>query len=102
MRRVRFSKTYGNEFEALLSQGLRHFSVKIVQSKRQLVRATIHQFLVRHPARPVDPVLGICAYEVSNTPFVLLYDYDDAELRVHFVIHKSADRTKIDLSKIDW
>jgi len=102
MRSVRFSKTFGDEFEALLRQGLIYFSVRIVQSKRNLVRVAINEFLVRHPVRPVDPVLGICAYEVSRTPFVLLYDFDDHELRIHLVVHKSADRSKIDLSKIIW
>lgn len=102
MRRVRFSQTFGDEYEALLRQGLTHFSVQVIQSKRHLVHTTIHQFLARHPVRPVDPALGICAYEVAKTPFVLLYDYDDDELRIHLVVHKSADRTKIDLSKIAW
>ena len=35
---------------------------------------------------------------VAKTPFVLLYD--DAELRIHMIIHASADRTPIDLSRV--
>lgn len=101
MRRVRYSKTFGKEFEALLSQGLKRFSLAVVRSKRQKVKTTVHQVLARHPVRPVDPILGTCAYEVTDTPFVLLYDFDD-ELRIHLVLHKNADRTKIDLSKIVW
>ena len=102
MRRVSLSRTYDDELDRLLSQGLQHFSVAVVERKRDQVEDTIRQFLARHPVRPVDPVLGICAYEVAKTPFVPLYDYDDDELRIHLVVHESADRTKIDLSKITW
>ena len=35
-------------------------------------------------------------------PFAVLYDYDDAELRVHFVIHAQADLRKLDLTLVEW
>ncbi len=47
-------------------------------------------------------MLGICAYHVTATPFVLLYDYDDTELRIHLIIHAKADRAQIDLSAVEW
>ncbi len=81
-------------------QGALRFGVQVARQKRDQVTRTIERFLVRHPVRPVDPVLGICAYPVAQTPFVLLYD--DTELRIHLIIHASADRTAIDLAGVVW
>ena len=102
MRAVRFSRTFRVEFAALLAQGVPRFGAAVVAQKRAAVLNTIRNFLARHPVRPVDPVIGICAYPVTRTPFVILYDYDDAELRIHLVIHASADRTLVDLDTVVW
>ena len=102
MRTVRLSRTYQEELVELLSQGLPRFGTTVVAEKRASVIDTIDNFLVFHPRRPLDPILGICAYPVTKTPFVLLYDYDDHELRIHLIIHGSADRTLIDLSTVVW
>ena len=59
-------------------------------------------FLAHYPISQVDPVIGICAYQVRTTPIVVLYDYDDAELRIHMLIHAAADRTQVDLSAVVW
>ena len=102
MRRIRLSRTYQHELEELLEQGIPRFGLAVVEQKRDLVNDTIEQFLARHPRRPVDPVLGIWSYPVTDAPFVLLYDFDDHELRIHLIIHESADRTLIDLATIEW
>jgi hypothetical protein len=102
MRAVRLSKTYDDEFAKLLEQGLARFGAAIVRQKRDLVERTITEFLAAHPVRPIDPVLGICAYPVTKAPFVLLYDYDDDELRLHLIIHRHADRAAIDLASVIW
>ena len=88
--------------QILLEQGVAAFGSRVAGQKRSDVMSTIRTFLAVHPKRPVDPEIGICAYPVTGAPFVILYDYDDAELRVHLVIHARADRTKIDLSKVVW
>ena len=102
MRAIRFSRTFRTELAALLRQGVPRFGPAVVAQKRAAVLDTIRNFLARHPMRPVDPVIGICAYPVTGVPFVILYDYDDAELRIHLVIHASADRTLVDLSTVVW
>lgn len=102
MRRVRLSKTFGVEAEALLEQGVARFGFAVIEQKRNLIRKTIEQYLALYPRRPVDPILGIWSYPVTDTPFVLIYDFDDAELRIHLMIHERADRTLIDLSTVDW
>lgn len=102
MRKVRLSQTYRVELRALLSQGLPRFGVQTVRRSRDRVERAIEQTLAQHPRRLIDPQVGICTYHVSKTPFVLLYDFDDRELRVHLLIHGSMDRAAIDLTKVVW
>ena len=86
----------------MLEQGIPRFGLDVVEQKRNLIKSTIEQFLTRHPVRPVDPILGIWAYPLTGTPFVLLYDFNDAELRIHLIIHAGADRRLVDLSTVEW
>ncbi len=102
MRRIRLSKTFTAEGEKLLEQGVPRFGERVVEEKRNLITRTIEQHLAYFPRRTVDPILGICAYPITGAPFVLLYDYDDEELRVHLIIHASADRSLINLSTVEW
>jgi plasmid stabilization system protein ParE len=102
MRRVRYSRSFFEEFATLLEQGVDRFGPTVVAAKRAALLDTINRVLARHPKRPVDPDLGMCAYQVRKSPFVVLYDYDEDELRVHLVIHASSDRTQVDLSKVVW
>lgn len=102
MRAIRYSRTFFLDLETLLSQGLDRFGVRVVAEKRDLVLAAITRTLRHFPVRPPDPALGIGVFRVARTPFVLLYDYDDAELRIYTVVHGRADRSSIDLTAIDW
>lgn len=45
MTTVRLSKTYDDELEKLLQQGLAHYSVGLVKSKRDHVERTMRTFL---------------------------------------------------------
>ena len=102
MRSIRYSQSFYEELATLLEQGIDRFGPAVVAQKRADVLGTIKDYLAHHPRRPVDDVLGICAYQVRTVPFVILYDYDDSELRVHLVIHASADRTQVDLGAVVW
>jgi mRNA-degrading endonuclease RelE of RelBE toxin-antitoxin system len=102
MRRVKYSQSFFEEFATLLEQGIDRFGPTVVAAKRKKALDTISGILACYPRRSVDPGLGICAYQVRTTPFVVLYDFDDDELRIHLVIHASADRTSVDLSAIVW
>lgn len=102
MRTIRLSQTFNEELSQLLEQGQDNFGARVALRSSNRVRHTIETFLVRHPRRTVDPILGICAYPVRDVPFVLLYDYDDHELRMHLVIHAKSDRTLVDLSTVVW
>ncbi len=100
MRAIRYSRTFFRDLETLLSQGLDRFGVRVVAETRDLMLAAITQTLQHFPVRPPD--LGVGVFRVPRTPFVLLYDYDDAELRIYTVVHGRADRGSIDLTAIDW
>ncbi len=102
MRSIRLSRTFNEELSALLEQGLSQFGAQVVAQKSTLVFWTIQHFLAHYPVRPIDPHLGICAYPVTRTPFVILYDYDAIELRIHLIINGAADRTQIDLATVKW
>ena len=101
-RRVRRSRNYLESFQNLLEQGLPKYGVRVVEAKRAIVDRLITEFLSRHPRRPIDPVLGLYTYPVSGTPFLLIYDFDDDELRLHLVVHVGMERSGIDLSDIQW
>jgi mRNA-degrading endonuclease RelE of RelBE toxin-antitoxin system len=103
MRSIRVSQTFLEQLNELLDQGEQRYGRALIEEKKGLVYGTIRKHIALFPAsRLRDPDLGLHAYPVTGTPFVLLYDYDDAELRIHFVLHKRADRTKIDPSDIEW
>jgi mRNA-degrading endonuclease RelE of RelBE toxin-antitoxin system len=102
MRRVPLSKTFFQQLHVLLEQGYPKFGERVVLEKRDLVFHLIEQHLTLYPRIPRDPKHGLCAYPVRRTPFVLAYDYDDAELRVLFVFHKHADLTDLDPSAVEW
>ena len=103
MRNVRISKTALDQLNTLLAQGIEPFGVRVVAEKRDRVYATIEDVLTAFPAikRP-HPDLGLCVYPIARTPFVLLYDFDDSELRVHFIFHRHADLRDLDQSSIEW
>ena len=103
MRSVRYSKTFTDEFETLLDQGEARFGSTVVDSKKRLVRSTITGHLATFPLTGhIEPAHGLYTYAVRRSPFVLLYDFDDAELRIHMVVHKGADRTTLDPATVEW
>jgi len=102
MRQVRHSRTFFQQLHLLLEQGYPKFGERVVLEKRNLVFRLIEQHLAAYPKIPRDPKHGLCVYPVRKTPFVLVYDYDDAELRVLFVFHKHADLSDLNQSMVEW
>jgi plasmid stabilization system protein ParE len=103
MRKVRVSKTALDQLNALLAQGIEPFGVRVVAEKRDRVYATIEHVLAAFPAikRP-HPNLGLCVYPIARTAFVVLCNFDDSELRVHFIFHRHADLRDLDPTSIQW
>ena len=102
MRRVRISQTFRDQLDELIAQGFPKFGERVVTEKRNLVLDLINGHLARHPRRPRDSQHGMCVYTVSKTPFVLIYDYDDHELRVLFIFYGSDDLRRLDPSTVEW
>ena len=102
MRRVRLSKTFRDQLDELIAQGYPKFGERVVTEKRDAVLRTITEHLAAYPRRPRDDRHGYCVYPVSKTPFVLIYDFDDHELRVLFIFHGRDDLRRLDPSTVEW
>lgn len=103
MRAIRLSVTFNDQLNELLDYGEVIFGTRITEQKKLAVYNAIEHYLGPHPGtRRPDPILGLCRYPVSRTPFVLLYDFDDAELRVHFIVHKHASLDELDPTSAEW
>jgi hypothetical protein len=90
-------------FETLLAQGLPRFGFRVISEKQQIVDRVIDTYLAAHPQSGFwDPHRKVCHYPISGTPFTVVYEYDDDELRVLFIVHQRADRRRLDPSDVEW
>lgn len=103
MRAVRLSITFNDQLNELLAQGEARFGQAVADEKRRKVYSTIRTFLARHPntKRP-QRRLRLVDYPIDDTPFMVLYDFDDAQLRVHFVFHRRASLRNLDPRSAEW
>jgi hypothetical protein len=103
MRTVRYSRTFALALDDLLAQGSRHYNAQLLAEKRALVRRTLEYHVAAFPRlkRP-HPDLGLVVYPIRKTPFVVLYDFDDSELRAHFILHKRASLDDLDPTSAQW
>ena len=78
MRTVRYSLTARDQLRELLALGVSRFGVGVVAETRDRVFDIVDNFLAKFPAtkRP-HPSLGLVVYPISDTPFLVLYDYDN-------------------------
>ena len=102
MRRVQLSQTFIAQFDNLLEQGYPQFGERVVLEKRERVFRLIEDHLAHYPRMPRSADHGLCVYPVRGTPFVLIYDFDDAELRIYGIFHGRADLGPFDPGSVDW
>jgi mRNA-degrading endonuclease RelE of RelBE toxin-antitoxin system len=102
MRRVLRSRTYLAQLKTFIEKGTKTFGAAVAERTLARIDHTIEQHLAHYPKKPFDHRLGLYVYAVSRTPFVLIYDFDDEELRVHFIVYGRADRNNIDPLSADW
>jgi hypothetical protein len=103
MRAIRISKSYLVALHELLAYGEARFGSAVVDDKRARVEHTIEQILSEYPGiGRFEANLGVYSYAVTSAPFVLLYDFDDVELRIHLIVHAGADRSRVALAEIEW
>jgi plasmid stabilization system protein ParE len=102
MRYVRTSKTYEQQRNVLLDYGTKTFGYTVADQKRRRLEYVIETFLVEYPVRARDSIVHLYLYSISQTPFVVVYDYTDTELRVHALVHKRTSKKTIKKIKIVW
>jgi mRNA-degrading endonuclease RelE of RelBE toxin-antitoxin system len=102
MRQVRYSTTFIHQFHTLLAQGEAKFGARVADQKRDLVYDTIDGYLALFPQKRRDPDIELYTHAIAGTPFVVIYDFDDEELRVFFIVHGHADRARIDPDAVEW
>jgi hypothetical protein len=103
MRTVIYSKTFDEQLLDYLEQGARVFGTAVAIEKQTRVYTTIKDVIARNPGlKRHDPALGLVVYPISKTPFLVLYDYDDAQLRVHFIFIGGKSLSHIDPAAVEW
>ena len=103
MRRVRIAPSARDAFQHLLEQGAEKFGIALVMQKERAVYEALDTKIALSPHQGAfDEHLELLTYHVKKTPFVLVYEYDDAEVRVLFIVHERADRRSLDPSSVDW
>jgi hypothetical protein len=102
MRRVVRSRTYVTQLKTFIQQGTETFGAAVAERTLARIDHIIEQHLARYPKKPIDDQLGLCVHAVSRTPFVLIYDFDEEEIRIHFIVPARADRTRIDPMSVEW
>jgi plasmid stabilization system protein ParE len=103
MRAVVYSITFNDQLNAMFGYSDQHFGAMQTDQMKQRLYAKVDTFLALFPAaKQPDPELGLTLYPIHGTPFVVAYDFDDDELRMHFVFHKSTDTTAIDPGGAVW
>ena len=102
-RAVKLSKTFNDQLIDQIDFGERRFGRRVAEQKKEKVLATIEGLLASTPGvkRP-HPTLGLVVYPVTDTPFMVLYDFTETELRVHFVLHTSASLEDLDPKSAEW
>jgi plasmid stabilization system protein ParE len=102
MRRIHRSRTYVTQLQLFIEQGIATFGVTVANRTLDRIDRTL-EYLAHFPAsKKPDPRLGLIVSRVTKTPFVVLYDFDDAELRVHFILPARADRRDLDPTSAEW
>ena len=102
-RLVRVSCSAREQFRLMLAQGEAKFGANIADEKRGLVVAAIENHLAEYPHRGLKQRRQkFFTHYVSMTPFVVVYEYDETELRVLFIVHNSADRRRLKLTDVEW
>jgi hypothetical protein len=103
MRTVRLSVTFNDRLNELLDRGEIEFGRELVEEKRRLVYAAIRQYIAVFPgSRRRDETLALHIYPVANTPFLLAYDFDETEVRIHYILPAKSDRIPVDPADIIW
>ena len=100
---IRFSRTARDQFQILLAHGAEKFGIDLADQKRRLVEDCIANYLIDHPEHGLrDKGRSFFHHRVAKTPFTVVYDFDENELRILFIVHSRADRRRLDPVSVEW
>ena len=102
MRSIRLSRTYTEQLTDYLDAGEQRFGRAVADAKRAKVVETLRLLAHNPRIKRRHPDLGLVVYPVGDTPFFLVYDYDDAELRVLYIFINGKPLSDIDPAAVDW
>ncbi len=103
MRTVRYAQSAEASLRTLLAQGAAKFGVDVADEKRLLLRTCVSTYLAEYPHHDLrTPGQTFRHYPVADTPFTVVFDYDEVELRVLFIVHQRADRRQLDVRDVIW
>lgn len=102
MRAIRLSKTYYDQLADYLDAGEVKFGRAVAEEKRAKVVQAIRRLAEAPAIKRRHPELGLVIYPVTGTPFFLVYDYDEKELRVLFIFIKGKPTETIDPTDVEW
>lgn len=103
MRTVKLSKTFNDQLIDYIEFGEQQYGARVAEDKKRRVLSTIRTTLAASPSlKRRDPALDLVVYPITGTPFFIVYDYDDSELRVHFVFINGKPLTEIDPASAEW
>ena len=103
MRTLRLSETFNDQRNELLDYGESRLGTVVTERKKTTAYDTIERYVLRHPeAMRSTTDFGLRISPVTRTPFVVLYDFDDAKVRIHFIVHGSANWSVLDPKSTRW
>lgn len=105
LRRVVYARTFREQLARFIEQGERRYGARLAEEKEHLVLDFIDTTLARSPGlKPRHPALGLVFYPVSRTPFIVVYDHDDQEVRVMACLLQGAGERidDFDAGTVDW
>ena len=104
-RKVVYSKTFIEQLLNFTDRGEQAYGKRLAQEKKRLVFSLLDDTIAATPAiKARHPRLGLVVYPVSNTPFIVIYDFDDEEVRVLMCLLKGAGTRldHFDPASVEW
>ncbi len=87
----------------MLAETEQRYGLVVAGQKRGIVMHCIQSTLARFPGlKAVDVDIGCVVYPVSKTAWSILYDFDEQELRVHFIVYATENLEDLDPHSAEW
>ena len=93
MRTVKTSLTARRQLKDILTEGVQKFGEDVADRTATRIDIAVHSLLCHFPDWfAKEAYRGLHTYAVPKTPVVVAYNFDEKELRVHFIFHQGQNR----------